>query len=202
MKQKIIHQIFLKVSDKSMSDFGYDKNSEIWREWCKKNGYKYMLHNSASLNKIMTTKDKQMRNKVKTDRRHPFINLDWGKYLVVNHYGGCYVDLDVIPTDKSLSYLQRPPPILSSWRDKTGKPVCNTQLIIFDKGTLRELLDFAYEEYDKKNLKGFQKQQTAFYFQVAGPKMMCKWAEENGIGYQKDFHKFFIDKETRAWMKK
>lgn len=203
MKQKIIHQIFLKLTDKDMSDYGYDKNSKVWREWCKKNGFRYMLHNEASLNKIMTSKDKQMRNRVIREGRHNFINLDYGKYLVVNYYGGAYIDLDVLPKSNALSYLQRPPPILSSWRDKRGNIYCNSQVIVFDKGTLRELLDYAYKEYDKKSkIRVYGERKIRFYFQVAGPKMICRWARDNGINYQKDFNRFFIDKETTAWLPK
>jgi hypothetical protein len=203
MKQKIIHQIFLKLSDKTMEDFGYDKNSKIWREWCKKNGFRYMLHNESSIDKIMTSKDKQMRNRVKNENRHPFINLDWGKYLVVNHYGGAYVDLDVIPKPNALEYLERPPPILSAWRNKRGDVFCNSQVIVFDKGTLRVLLDYAYDEYNKKSkMRIYNERKIRFYFQVAGPKMICRWARENDIKYQKDFNRFFIDEETTAWMPK
>ncbi len=35
--KKIIHQIFLKLTDKSMEDYGYDKCSDLWKKWCKEN---------------------------------------------------------------------------------------------------------------------------------------------------------------------
>ena len=203
MKQKIIHQIFLKISDKDMSDYGYDKNSKVWREWSKKNGFRYMLHNEASIDKVMTSKDRQMRARVKREGRLPFINIDWGKYIVLNHYGGAYIDLDVLPKPNSLSYLERPPPILSSWRDKRGSAFCNNQVLVFDKGTLTDAIKYAYSEYDKKSKnKIYDEWKARFLFQVAGPKMLCRWARDNGINYQKDFNRFFIDKETQTWMPK
>ena len=209
MKQKIIHQIFLKLTDKDMSDYGYDKNSKVWREWCKKNGFRYMLHNEASLDKVMNSKDRQMRARVKRDGRHNFINLDWGKYLVMNYYGGAYIDLDVLHKPNSLSYLQRPPPILSSWSGDGSRPNtkaglwCNSQVLVFDKGTARELLDYAYKEYEKKSkIASYKDRPVRFYFQVAGPKMICRWARDNGIDYQKDFNRFFIDEESQAWLPK
>lgn len=202
MKQKIIHQIFLKLTDKSMEDYEYDKNSEEWKKWCKSNGYRYMLHNESSLDKIMTSKDRQMRNRVSKDKRHNFINLDWGKYLVMNHYGGAYVDLDVLPKSNSNIYLERPTPILSSWKGG-GKVWCNSQVLVFDKGTVRELLDYSYKEYDRlSKIRSYNERPVRFYFQVAGPKMICRWARENDIPYQKDFNRFFIDKETTAWIPK
>lgn len=199
---KIIHQIFLKISDKTMADYDYDKNSQEWRKWCKANGYRYMLHNEASISNVMTSKDKEMRARVKREGRVPFINIDWGKLIVLNHYGGAYIDLDVLPTPKSKIYLERPPPIISSWRNKRGDPICNNQVLVFNKGTARSVLDFAYKQYEQKaKMRIYEERKIRFLFQVAGPRMVCKWARENGIKYQKDFHRYFIDKVTTSWLK-
>jgi len=200
-KHKIIHQIFLKLTDKTMKDYDYDKNSEVWRKWCKSNGYRYMLHNEASLNKVMTSKDRQMRNRVKNEERHPFIDLDYGKLIALRSYGGAYIDLDVLPKSNTKSYLERPAPILSCWRDKKDQLKCNTQVMILDKDMAKQILDYAYEKYETKSkIRVYDERKIRFCFQVAGPDMVCKWAKDNGIKYQKDFHKYFIDKETRAWM--
>ena len=164
---KIIHQIFLKLTDKSMADFGYDKNSNEWRKWCKSNGYRYMLHNEASINNVMTSKDKQMRARYKRENRHPFISLDYGKLIVLSHYGGAYIDLDVLPTSKSKIYLERPPPIISSWRDKRSHIYCNTQVLVLDKNMAREILSYGYKQYEQKaKMRQYNEWKIRFNFQV------------------------------------
>lgn len=199
---KIIHQIFLKVSDKSMEDYGYDVNSNLWREWCKENDYQYMLHKEESFEKIRTEKDKEMFERVKKENRHPFCAVDWGKYIVLNHYGGCYIDLDVKPTSKSIEYLEKPYPLIGSWfRPAMKKNEINNQLIAFEKGTLRDCLDYCYEQYEEKSkMEIYDKWKCRFFFQVAGPKVFARWCKKKKYNFNDNFTESFIDIGTTSWL--
>lgn len=201
---KIIHQIFLKISDKSMEDFNYHINSKLWEEWCEKNDYKYILHNKESIDELMVEKDKIMSKRKDDDNKLAFIDIDWGKYIVLNHYGGVYIDLDVKPTDKSLEYLQRPYPIIGSWyRPSIKKNEINNNLIAFEKGELRDLLDYCYNEYEiKSKMEIYDKWKCRFLTQVAGPKVFARWCKKTKLNFtfHEDFNECFVDQETLSWL--
>jgi len=199
-----IHQIFLPITDKTMADYGYDVNHALWKEWADENGWGYTLHDWDSIEKLKTSVDKEYSSKVKSDKRSPFIDVDWGKYIVLNTLGGVYVDLDVRPTSKSLEYFERGAPLISTWYNpRKQKYRTNTQVIGFNKGDLNDLLVYCYKEYDvKSQIKIYDKWRSRFYFQVAGPKCFHRWVKIKGLEKSKhfDFNDFFIDEESTAWL--
>ena len=53
----IIHQIFLKVSNKTINDYPcYLEGSALWQEFCSKNGWEYRLHTEID-ESIMTEEE-------------------------------------------------------------------------------------------------------------------------------------------------
>jgi len=202
---KHIHQIFLPITDKTMADYGYDVNHALWKEWADKNGWGYTLHDWDSIEKLKTSVDKDYSAKAKSEKRSPFIDVDWGKYIVLNTLGGVYVDLDVRPTSKSLEYFQRGAPLISTWKHPTKTIYrTNTQVIGFNKGDLDDLLEYCYKEYDVKREKEvYDTWRVRFYFQVAGPNVFNRWAKSKGIEKTRhlDFNDFFVDEQSGAWKK-
>jgi len=203
--KKIIHQIFLKLTDKSMEDYGYDVNSELWKKWCEKNDYEYMLHKEESFEKIRTEKDKEMSKRKDDEGRHKFMDLDWGKYICLNHYGGVYVDLDVAPTEKSLEFIEKPWPLMGMYHRKGPKTSfieINTQVMAFDKGTLRDCLDYCYDQYELKcKMPCYDVRVCRFLLQTAGPSCFSRWAKKKGMNYTSaDFDDYFDDQQTLSWL--
>lgn len=202
---KIIHQIFLNLTDKSMEDFGYDINSELWKQWCKENDYEYMLHKEESIEKIRTPTDKEMSKRKDDEGRHKFLDLDWGKYIILNHYGGVYIDLDVAPTTRTIEFLQKPFPLIGTWERVGKKTKCkeiNTQVLAFDKGSLRDCLDYSYEQYEiKSKMPIYNVRVCRFYLQVAGPPCFSRWAKKNEMNYTSpNFPDYFDDQESNSWL--
>ena len=204
---KIIHQIFLNLTDKSMDDFRYDINSELWKQWCKEHDYEYMLHKEESFEKIRTPKDKEMSKRKDDEGRHKFMDLDWGKYIVINHYGGVYIDLDIAPTERSIEFLQKPFPLIGTY-DRVGEKIqykeINTQVLAFDKGCLRDCLDYCYEQYEiKSKMPVYNVRVCRFLLQAAGPPCFSRWAKKNKMNYtSSNFEDYFDDQKTLSWLPK
>ena len=208
-QNKIIHQIFLKISSKSMEDFGFDEYQELWKLWCEDNGFQYMFHTEETMENIMTEKDKEMRQRVIDEDRHPFCLIDWSKYIIVNHYGGYYVDMDVVPFDKTIDFFKRDLPLVAGYNnyDKSkninrGVYMSNTNFFGYEKGKLRDLLNHCYAEYEwKSKKKGYDSRKIRFFFQVAGPDSYNRWVNKNKLEIQKDFDDYFLDHRTVTWIK-
>ena len=206
----IIHQIFLSLTNQTFEDYNYHKNSELWQEWCKENNYQYILHDEDSIYKIMTEKDKIMSERVFNENREPFINIDWGKYIVVNHYGGVYVDLDVLPKKNTIKFLDSQDILFGCWvhkkdldKRKRNSMRINNQVLKFNKGELRDCLNYLYSEYDKKSqMEIYDRRIKRFIFQVAGPLGFSRWCKQTKYHkfIRKDFIDYFDDLETSAWL--
>lgn len=206
----IIHQIFLSVNNQTFEDYNYHKNSVIWQEWCKKNNYQYILHDEDSIYKIMNEKDKIMSERVFNENRDPFINIDWAKYIVINHYGGVYVDLDVLPTSKSKEFIESQEILFGCWKHgqflekrKRNNWRINNNFLKFNKGQLRDCLNYLYSEYDKKSqMEIYDRRLKRFIFQVAGPLGFSRWCKQNKYHkfIRKDFFDYFDDLGTNAWL--
>ena len=191
--------IFIQLSNKSLEDYGYDKNIEKWRLWCDKNDFKLMIHNEETINKISTDKDLEMLKRVKDEGRLSFIAIDWGKYKVLNHYGGIYSDMDVAPKKNALDYFDSDKVVSSFyWKNKYS---LNNQLLYFEKGTLRDCLNYLYNQYEiKSKMKIYDSWKCRFLFQIAGPKGFARWCKINNIYMKIDFHDYFTDEETKSWI--
>lgn len=196
---KIVHMIFIQLSNKSLEDYGYDKNIEIWRLWCDKNDFKLMIHNEETINKISTEKDLEMLKLSRDEGRHPFFAIDWGKYKVLNHYGGIYCDMDCVPKDNAIDYFDSDMVIGTYyWRKwKYGSGL----LYMKDKELWREFLDISYDFYfEKSKIKVYDTWICRFLLQVAGPNgIFSKWCKSKKIPIREDFNDYFIDYYTSAW---
>ena len=208
-QNKIIHQIFLKISSKTMKDFDYDQNQELWKLWCEDNGFKYMFHDEETMENIMTEKDREMKQRIIDEDRHPFCLIDWSKYIIVNHYGGYYVDLDVVPIDTSIDFFRRHLPLIVGYNNydptkeiNKGISMSNNNFFGYEKGKLRDLLNHCYGEYEwKSKKKGYDIRKIRFMLQVAGPGSYNRWVNKNKLEIQKDFDDYFLDHRTVSWTK-
>lgn len=195
---RIIHLIFIKFTDKTIEDYGYNKNIEIWRKWCDNNNFKLMIHDKESIDKISTDKDLEMIKRAESEKRHKWIALDWGKYKVLDHYGGVYSDMDVYPKNNAIDFFNSDK-IASSYYNK-NKYVYNNNLIYFEKDILRDCLNYLYNEYEiKSKIEIYDTWKCRFLLQIAGPRGFGRWCKINKIEKRLDFYDYFEDEETKSW---
>ena len=89
---KIIHQIFLDIGLKSLKDRpDYLKNIELLKE--NNPDWKHILWDDNTLNKFVETNYPQYL-KYWNSFPHTFYKIDYSRYLLLQKYGGMYIDLD------------------------------------------------------------------------------------------------------------
>ena len=138
MKSRIIHQIFFEVGTKSLEDYPlFIENRDKWIVWCKRNDYEYMFHTLEDLEPIMKQEDKDLFKRVDDEGRFQFIKIDYGRLVILSHYGGVYVDMDVAPKlDKELDDLlmkYEPFVVVNSSEKTKWKPMYNNWIMGCEK---------------------------------------------------------------------
>ena len=99
MIEKIIHQTFLGETGEDMfKDFPlYVKNMNKWKKWAKTNNYKYKFYSAKDIEPLLTIKMKKFYDNL----RYKWQRIDFCRYLILNKYGGIYIDLDIQPHPKN-----------------------------------------------------------------------------------------------------
>jgi len=194
----IIHQIFLKVSDKTLEDFPcYIEGIKIWKEFCKKHNWEYRLHEDIDYN-LMNEEEKTIL-KTGTDR-FKFFKVDYYTLILLSKYGGMYVDLDVIPTDYFKSIMNEKILIGRSIDKGDNKFYANTNLMKLPIDIATKLKQYAHSQYyDKLNIKVYETWRIRFYLHTVSACMLSRFCKKNKISFLLDFDKYFTDYNTGAW---
>tara|TARA_R100000655_G_scaffold31166_1_gene62575 strand:+ start:7080 stop:7730 length:651 start_codon:yes stop_codon:yes gene_type:complete len=201
----IIHQIFLKVSDKNLEDFPkFIKSRDIWIKLCEKNNWEYKLWTDYPMD-IFTDDDKKYFNLL--NDRHPFCKLDYLRYIILSHYGGMYVDLDVIPTEKFMEIYDKEI-ITGRTITKTSKnpktPIRyhhNGNLIKFPKHIANEIRLYTHTEIKRlTSMKIYDTWKIRFYFHSVGPNFFHRFCERiKKIKVFEEFDTYFTDLDAQSW---
>ena len=89
----IIHQIFLDIGKGPLSNFpSWIENTKVTRRLNP--GYSYQLWDDRLTNLFIDTYYPQYKTLI-NDFPHKFYLIDFVRYLILDHYGGIYLDLDV-----------------------------------------------------------------------------------------------------------
>ena len=91
----LIHQIYgLYADGKEMNELFKTSNKE-WSEYAKRNDCIYKLWNKEEVEELVNT----FANikEYYYDVKYPVMKVDIARFLIIYHFGGMYVDLDVIP---------------------------------------------------------------------------------------------------------
>ncbi len=172
MKPRIIHQIFFEVGDKKLEDYPlFVENRDKWKVWCERNNYEYMFHTLEDLEPIMKQEDKDLFKRVDDENRFKFIKIDYGRLVILSHYGGVYVDMDVAPKlDKELDDLlmKYEPLVVINTTEKTKwKPQLNNWLLGCKKGGFEDFQKYCREQYEiKSKMPIYDKWKIRFFLQV------------------------------------
>ncbi len=194
----IIHQIFLKVSDKNFEDFPcYEESSNKWKSLCDKYGWEYKLHTEVDQN-IMTDEEKEIM-KLGTER-YPFFPVDYYRYIFLCKYGGMYVDLDVISTDNFEKIKDDDIIVGRTSTRENIKYENNNNIIKLTPELNLKLKNFCNQQfYEKCEINIYHTWKKRFLLRTVGAQMFSKFCKLNKIKFNDNFDDYFIDVATGTW---
>ena len=200
---KIIHQIFLDVGLKPLQD-RQDYLNNISLIKMNNPDWEYKLWTDDSLNEFVSTHYPQYVD-IWNSFPHPFYKIDYSRYLLLDHYGGIYIDLDEINI-KSLDT-----PILNSkiitgiWmggvRNKVNYNNNNT-IAINDKELTKSLIEYCNSQIIEKK-KTLPPSWKCRLFQHSVSQMMfSRWCKINKINSDVNILEYFktTDEENCSWI--
>ncbi len=196
----IIHQIFLKVSDKTLEDFPcYIEGIKIWKEFCKKHNWEYKLWTDIPQD-ILDEDDIYILQQSKG--RHPFIPVDYMRLIVLKKYGGMYVDLDVTPKDKFKEIMNNKIIIgcgdnVVSAKERTTH---NSNVIKLPHHYYLSLKKFCVKTFKRLiQIPIYDTWKIRFYLRSVSAPMLDKFLKPMNIPIFNDFEDYFEDKMTSTW---
>lgn len=201
----IIHQIFLKVSDKNIEDYPcFVEGSNLWKQWCLDNGWEYKLWTEIPYD-ILDEKDKIVLEE--TTKRFYFAPIDFIRMPLLEHYGGMYVDLDTHPTDKTIEIMDREYIFGADCKyDKDGNVIktwnCNN-VMKCSKETARQMRLYSHQCFDEKmKIEIYKTWRIRFFLRTVGVSMVttfCKKILKHKPMSVKEFNTYFTEHGARSW---
>ena len=192
----IIHQIFLDIGKGPLSNFPlWIENTKVTRRLNP--GYSYQLWDDRLTNLFIDTYYPQYKNLI-NDFPHKFYLIDFVRYLILDHYGGIYMDLDV--------RSKRPLPekattILGSSYYKPEK--VNNNVIMVPASYTQKLIHYAESEYNRIKSKNLYKNWPVRRFMhTVSAGMFERFCRKNSLTSETDFREYFYDEEARSWIDK
>tara|TARA_R110000851_G_C12843810_1_gene542058 strand:+ start:89 stop:700 length:612 start_codon:yes stop_codon:yes gene_type:complete len=195
---KIIHQIFLKITDKTIDDFPcYREGISLWKEFCEDNDWEYRLHTEID-DSIMTEEEKKVI-KLGTER-YPFYKIDFYRLILLSKFGGMYVDLDVFPT-KNFNQIKDNEIIIGRSIDKgDNKFFVNNNILKLNQKLMNELKEYSIlQTYEKLNIEVYKTWRIRFFLQTSSAQMLARFCKMNKLNYFDNYDNYFIDHNTQAW---
>jgi len=201
----IIHQIFLKVSDKTLEDYPcYLEGIKIWKDFCKKHNWEYKLWTDIPKD-ILDEDDKFILDD--SIDKEPFIKVDYLRYIILEKYGGMYVDLDVTPKDKFIE-IMNDDLIIGVWKSRNIKDhhklLVNNSVIKLSTEHSKLLRKYCIDEYKNKlKIDIYKTLNKRFLLQSVGSAMFRRFCKNNNLVNSfnnNDFETYFTDNQTTAWL--
>tara|TARA_R110002012_G_scaffold317179_1_gene533044 strand:+ start:70 stop:678 length:609 start_codon:yes stop_codon:yes gene_type:complete len=195
----IIHQIFLKVSDKNIEDYPiYVEGIKLWKAWCKKHNYEYKLWTEIPY-EYFDEKDKEVLTEC--TRRFYFSPIDFIRMPILENNGGMYVDLDVYPTDKLINIMDREN--IFGAGDDGKKQFLTNNVMKCSKENARLMRLYCHKCFDEKvKIKVYDTWIRRFFLRVVSATMVanfCKYEMKIGHMSFEEFSEYFTDHKTLAW---
>jgi mannosyltransferase OCH1-like enzyme len=195
----IIHQIFLKVSDKTINDYPcYVEGIKLWKEWCKDHGYEYKLWTDIPY-ELLDEKDKEVLEEA--TKRFYFAPIDFIRMPILENYGGMYVDLDVHPTDKLINIMDRENIFGTGYNGKKEFLTNNVMKCSKENAGLMRL--YSHKCFDEKiKIKIYDKWKIRFFLRTMGACMVSNFCTREmkikHIPFD-EWNEYFKDHYTLAW---
>ena len=187
----ICHQIFLDIGLKPLSE------RTEWLENIEKNkimnpNIKFILWTDKEVNELIDNEYPEY-DKLINSFPHKFYLIDFARYLILNKYGGMYMDLDVhcikeLPCDIILG--------------EDNKPAVNNNVINLKTTDYEKLLEFSVQEYNRIiNNDLYLKWKGRKLLNSVGAYMFKRFCKRNNIISSINFKDYFVDSEDRSWIK-
>jgi len=187
---KIIHQVFLDVGLKPFKDrLDYQKNISINKKINPE--YEHILWDDDKVNDLITTQPDYIKE-IWEDFPEKFYKIDFVRYLILDKYGGIYIDLDVyciIPLDPNKF-------IVGQWYDeKISKWKINNNVICIEHSLYHKLIKYAIEQYHiKKNIHVYKTWVKRRFLESVGAYMFRRFIKKHDANNNElIFNKMFID---------
>ena len=193
-----VHQVFLGINNTKLQQHPiFVQSSSIWKEFCLSNNYQYKLWSLKDVDDLL------IENNLPTSFRYMWNKIDFCRYVILNQYGGLYVDLDIFPTNNFNKLLVNNDILINSWHNKkTNHMELNNALMKFKKNSLQSLIDYSLQQYDEKcKMKIYDKWKIRFFLQTTGNRMFQRWCKIHSLYQTKDIEKYITDNNTKSWLK-
>ena len=170
MIPRTIHQIFINFKDREIHeipDYWVDRHKT--KTYCEKNNIELILWGEAELLELL--KEYPEFSPLWEDFRYPIQKVDFMRYLILYHYGGVYMDLDIYPM-RDMDHLFEENYFFTRWND--SKDVYNAILgTEVHNEIYLHILHHSYESfYEKSDIDIYKTWKARFVFQTTGHCML------------------------------
>ena len=192
-----VHQIYVPFREnRSLYDNEtFIKSRMLWKDLCQRNGYEYHLWGEELYN-ILLTEYPQYEDFV--ENLDPIKKHDFFRVLCLHHFGGVYIDLDILPLKDDLEWIKFPTlrRCMINKQTKKGVYICN-DFMAFKEGDpmigedyFNSVINSYYEKHDRYKQLGWN---ARFVLQTTGPHHLTRYMKK----YKKDedYNLF----ETNTW---
>tara|TARA_R100000935_G_C2825413_1_gene162019 strand:+ start:698 stop:1360 length:663 start_codon:yes stop_codon:yes gene_type:complete len=214
MKPRIIHQVFFEVGTKKLEDYPlFVENREKWKLWCERNNYEYMFHTLEDLEPIMKQEDKDLFKRIDDENRFGFCKIDYGRLIILSHYGGVYCDMDVAPKldNEFHELVNKYEPFVVRCKFETFKQKIhyNNWILGCEKGGFQDLMKYNREQYDiKSKIAIYDSWKVRFFFQtcsIPAVNRFFKLQEKKGFIKMTDedalnINDYVINGRSKSWI--
>jgi len=198
----MIHQIFLKVRGKEFtSNDIFVKSSLAWQDFCKKNDMGYRLWTDDNIYGLRSAYQ-EIFDKLDEEGRDPFVKVDYLRPVVLDIFGGCYVDLDIFPNDNFKELYDSNDIIIGSWTNpKNNKRYLNNNVLKLDGDIAKEVINhYKTQIYEKSQIKVYDTWKLRYIMQTCGPKSLARYCKSKKITYTPNLDNYITDYTTATWL--
>ena len=192
----LVHYVFLEIGLKKLKD------RKDWLENMKVNKQlnphiTFKLWDDKKVNELINKHYPQYKGIIKKFP-HKFYLIDFCRYLIMDKYGGMYMDLDLrlkktLPKDLKVA-------IGSSYTSK-GEAINNNVIYFKDKVLNKNLLDYCVSEIKRIEDKGlFKKWSGRHFLNSVSAYMFKRFIKKNKLKSDIDFREYFYDGEAGSWI--
>ena len=140
-------------------------------------------------------------DKLDEEGRDPFIKVDYLRPVVLDIFGGCYVDLDVFPNDNFKELYDNNDIIIGSWKDKNNKTYLNNNVLKLDGDIAKEVINYYKSQiYEKSQIEIYNSWKLRYIMQTCGPKSLKRFCDKKKITFTPNLHNYITDYTTATWL--
>tara|TARA_R110000823_G_scaffold304238_1_gene425871 strand:+ start:513 stop:1133 length:621 start_codon:yes stop_codon:yes gene_type:complete len=203
MKTLIIHQIFFNIG-KELNCFPiFVKNKSEVELFCYENNIEYRYYTEDDIDEYLTDKTRDFYNSL----TYEWQKIDFARYLIVNTYGGIYIDLDITITQNGFEnfkdYILSKDYIINKWfNPKTNKYEITNSIMGFERNTLEPLIDYSIKEtIIKSKMEVYKDRKIRFMLHTTGVRMFKRWCKINKLKFSPEITNYTKDYCCCSWIK-